>query len=87
MLTGSGYAKNHSQALITASGALGLLFPPSLAVIMYGTTNYFSVDVFDLFKGAVIPGCILAAAMIALGIFSIKIQNAFRFRFVKRSKL
>lgn len=69
VLTGSGYAKQRSQALITASGALGLLFPPSLAVIMYGTTNYFSVDVFDLFKGAVIPGCILAAAMIALGIF------------------
>ncbi len=69
VLTGSGYSKQRAESLITASGALGLLFPPSLAVIMYGTTNYFSVDVFDLFRGAVIPGCILAVSMIVLGIF------------------
>ncbi|MGI5173394.1 TRAP transporter large permease subunit [Treponema sp. OMZ 840] len=69
VLGGSGYSKQKSESLITASGALGLLFPPSLAIIMYGTTNYFSVDVFELFRGAVIPGCILAVSMIALGIF------------------
>ncbi|WP_428768602.1 TRAP transporter large permease subunit [Treponema sp. HNW] len=69
VLTGSGYSKNRAESLITASGALGLLFPPSLAIIMYGTTNYFSVDVFELFKGALIPGSILAVSMIVLGIF------------------
>ena len=46
VLTGSGYGKENAESLITASGALGLLFPPSVAIIMYGTTNYFSVDVF-----------------------------------------
>ena len=69
VLTGAGYSKTRAESLITASGALGLLFPPSLAIIMYGTTNYFSVDVFELFKGAVIPGAILAVSMIILGIF------------------
>lgn len=69
VLTGVGYSKDRAESLITSSGALGLLFPPSLAIIMYGTTNYFSVDVFDLFKGAIIPGTILAVAMISLGIF------------------
>ncbi len=69
VLTGVGYSKDRAESLITSTGALGLLFPPSLAIIMYGTTNYFSVDVFDLFKGAVIPGAILAIAMIAIGIY------------------
>ena len=68
VLTGSGYGKENAESLITASGALGLLFPPSVAIIMYGTTNYFSVDVFDLFRAAVIPGAILALSMIVLGI-------------------
>jgi tripartite ATP-independent transporter DctM subunit len=41
-----------------------------VAIIMYGTTNIFSgIDVFDLFKGAIIPGCLLALGMILLGIF------------------
>lgn len=69
VLTTSGYSKDKAQSLITSSGTLGLLFPPSLAIIMYGTTNYFSVDVFDLFKGAVIPGIFLSGCMIALGIY------------------
>ncbi len=67
VLTGSGYSKDNAESLVTASGAVGLLFPPSAAIIMYATVNYFSVDVFDLFKGALIPGCIMAAAMIATG--------------------
>lgn len=68
VLSGSGYKKDDAHSLITASGALGLLFPPSVAIIMYGTTNYFSIDVFDLFKGAIIPGFILAVVTIAFGI-------------------
>lgn len=66
-LAGSGYSKDDAESLITASGALGILFPPSVGIIMYGSTNYFSVDVYDLFKGALIPGFILALAMIILG--------------------
>jgi tripartite ATP-independent transporter DctM subunit len=69
ILTGSGYSRDDAHSLIASSGAIGLLFPPSVAIIMYGTTNYFSVDVFALFKGAVIPGCLLALGMIALGCF------------------
>ncbi len=68
MLTGTGYKEKNAQSLIVVSGAIGLLFPPSVAIIMYGTTNYFSVDVFDLFRAAVIPGAMLAIAMITLGI-------------------
>lgn len=69
VLTGSGYSKDRAESLITSSGAIGLLFPPSAAIIMYATTNYFSVDVFDLFKGAILPGILLALSMIGVGIF------------------
>jgi C4-dicarboxylate transporter, DctM subunit len=68
VLTGSGYSKDNAESLVTASGAIGMLFPPSAAIIMYATVNYFSVNVFDLFKGALIPGCIMALSMIAIGI-------------------
>ncbi len=68
VLIGAGYSKDRAESLVTSSGAIGLLFPPSLAIIMYGTVNYFSVDVFELFKGAILPGIVLAAAMVVVGI-------------------
>ncbi len=39
VLTGTGYTKDKAQSLVTSSGAIGLLFPPSVAIIMYGKTN------------------------------------------------
>lgn len=68
VLTKTGYSKENAQSLITSSGAVGLLFPPSVAIIMFASINYFSVDVFDLFKGAILPGILLAISMIVIGI-------------------
>lgn len=68
ILTGYGYSRENAESLVTATGSLGLLFPPSLAIIIYGTTNIFSVDVYDLFKGALIPGVLMTVAMMAIGI-------------------
>ncbi len=68
ILSGSGYDEDRAQTLITASGALGILFPPSLAIIVYATTNVFSVDAQDLFKGAILPGCLMLAGTMVLGV-------------------
>ena len=68
ILTGSGYSRDNAESLVTASSSIGMLFPPSLAIIIYGSTNIFSVDIYDLFKGAIIPGVLMAASMIAMGI-------------------
>lgn len=68
ILTGNGYSKDNAESLVTASGSIGILFPPSLAIIIYGTTNIFSVDIYQLFKGSIIPGILLALSMIILGI-------------------
>lgn len=83
ILTGSGYSEDDSEALITSSGSIGLLLPPSLAVIVYGATNFMTVNIFDLFKGAILPGLLLALSMIVIGI--VKDKNSKRIRFSKEA--
>lgn len=76
ILSGSGYEKERAESLITSCGAVGLLFPPSVAIIMYASSNYLVItqfepgfDVINLFVAALIPGLIMAGAMIGMGIF------------------
>ncbi|MEJ2053913.1 MAG: TRAP transporter large permease subunit, partial [Calditrichaceae bacterium] len=38
------YSENFSLGLLTASGNLGLLFPPSLPIILYGLVAQTSID-------------------------------------------
>ena len=70
-----GLSEDRSRGLITASGDIGLLIPPSAAVIVYGVNAQFLYDssagfsIVSLFKGALVPGVILIAAMCAAGIF------------------
>ena len=68
VLVGFGYSKDDAESLITASGSVGILFPPSLAIIIYSTTNVMDVYFMDMFKGAVLPGFLMALGMIAIGI-------------------
>lgn len=51
------YSEKFALGLVTTSGSLGLLFPPSLPIILYGTFAEVSVDA--LFKAGVVPGVIL----------------------------
>lgn len=56
-----GYNELFSLGLVTTSGSLGLLFPPSLPVILYGVVA--QVDIAKIFKAAFVPGMILVAAL------------------------
>lgn len=87
ILSESGYTKDKAESLITSCGALGLLFPPSVAIIMYATVNYFSVDVIQLFVASIVPGMLMSASMIILGIFfdHRKIRPAFSFFKIAKS--
>jgi len=51
------YPERFSLGLVTASGSIGLLFPPSLPIILYGLIS--KVDIDKLFLAGVIPGIIL----------------------------
>jgi tripartite ATP-independent transporter DctM subunit len=64
-LVESGFKERFSMGLLTATGSLGLLFPPSLAVILYGTVAHTPID--KLFLAGLLPGLLLVAAVCAMG--------------------
>ncbi|MBL7135153.1 MAG: TRAP transporter large permease subunit [Candidatus Marinimicrobia bacterium] len=61
------YSENFSLGLITCSGSLGLLFPPSLPLILYGIVA--SVSINKLFIAGIIPGILI---IVLLSLYSIK---------------
>ncbi len=60
------YGENFSLGLITSSGSLGLLFPPSLPLILYGLVAQVSVD--KLFIAGIVPGLIMIGIISAFAI-------------------
>jgi C4-dicarboxylate transporter DctM subunit len=62
----SNYSEKFSLGLVTTSGSLGLLFPPSLPLILYGLVA--QVDVDKLFIAGIVPGILL---VVLLSIYSI----------------
>jgi len=61
-----GYTDKFSLGLVTCGGSLGLLFPPSLPIILYGIIA--TVDVDKLFVAGLLPGLLL---MLLLGLYSV----------------
>ena len=51
------YKDRISLGLLTSAGSLGLLFPPSLPVILYGVVSHTPID--KLFLGGLLPGLLL----------------------------
>lgn len=66
MLLQSGYREPFSLGLVTSSGSIGLLFPPSLPVILYAIQAHIPIPA--LFMAAAVPGTILVLAIAVLGI-------------------
>jgi tripartite ATP-independent transporter DctM subunit len=60
------YPEGFSLGLVTASGSLGLLFPPSLPVILYGAVAGVAAE--RLFLGGLVPGIILILVVAAYAI-------------------
>jgi len=79
------YGKKFSSGLLTAVGSIGLLFPPSLPVIIYGVTAQVSIK--DMFLGGIVPGIILVLAMALFGILFARKKNIPREPFVVREAL
>lgn len=66
-LVGSGYRERFSIGLLTASGSLGLLFPLSLPLMLYGIVSQ-KASIEDLFIGGLLPGLLMLGLLAALGI-------------------
>jgi len=60
------YTEKFTLGLLTTSGSLGLLFPPSLAIIIYGVVAGVSIS--NLFKAGLLPGILL---IVLLSVYSI----------------
>lgn len=67
MLQEEKYPEGFSLGLVTASGSLGLLFPPSLPVILYAVVA--GVPVERLFLGGLVPGVLMIAMVAAYGMY------------------
>ncbi len=67
VLTGQRYGENFSLGLLTTSGSLGLLFAPSLPVILYGVVAQVDAEV--IFRAALLPGILLVLLLSAYAFF------------------
>lgn len=57
-----GYGGDDSSALISVAGTIGLIIPPSILFVIYGSITGASVT--KLFMGGIIPGVIMGALLI-----------------------
>jgi tripartite ATP-independent transporter DctM subunit len=79
VLVESGYKKGFSEGFITSCGSLGLLFPPSLAVILYGVVSH--VNIRHLFVAGLLPGVLVVSVMAVFGGINAKRNKIPRTRF------
>jgi len=62
-LRNAGYNEKFSSGLLASSGAIAIVIPPSISMILYGASAEQSVAL--LFVAGVIPGLVMAALMAA----------------------
>ncbi len=82
VLVRSRFPENFSLGLVTAAGSIGLLFPPSLPVILYGVYAHTPID--RLFLGGLLPGMLLVLLVAAWCMWQGKAGGVERARFSAR---
>jgi len=68
MLLKEGYSEKFSLGLVTCCGSVGLLFPPSLPIILYGLVAGVSID--QLFLAGIVPGVVLITLLSVYGVIA-----------------
>ena len=79
ILVKSKYPKNCTTGLLTASGSIGLLFPPSLPIILYGVVAHINIK--KMFVGGILPGTLMVIAVAVIGIHYAKKHRVERIPF------
>ena len=62
-----GYPRRFGVGVISTSGALGILVPPSIILVLYGVSTNTSIGA--LFMAGIVPGIILASMLAAVTFF------------------
>ena len=93
----NGYGKNFSTGIVTTSGSLGILIPPSIPLIVYGISTEQSIG--DLFIAGIGPGIMAGIMLLILAVvisrrknygtgkFAIVMTRAERFRALRDAAL
>jgi C4-dicarboxylate transporter DctM subunit len=61
------YSENFSLGVLTASGSLGILLPPSLLIILYGVASHTPIN--QLFIAGLVPGLLLIGMICGYSIY------------------
>lgn len=61
------YSEKFALGLITSSGSLGLLFPPSLPLILYGVIAEVRID--HLFLAGILPGMLMLGLLVTYSMY------------------
>lgn len=69
----AGYSKTYTMGLVAASGTLGILIPPSIPLIVYGTVAEESIG--KLFMAGVLPGLLMGTVLIVSAIVVAKLRG------------
>ncbi len=85
MLKGEGYKENFSLGLLTTSGSLGLLFPPSLAILIYGIVAGVSIE--NMFFAGIVPGLLLMMMLSLYSMFQGNKHHAVKHKFESHALL
>lgn len=68
-----GYDKSFSAALTACAGSIGLIIPPSIAMIIYGVTSQVSIG--DLFLAGIIPGVLIGVGLMLVSSYVAKKED------------
>ncbi|OFZ79568.1 MAG: C4-dicarboxylate ABC transporter [Bdellovibrionales bacterium RIFOXYD1_FULL_53_11] len=75
VLVADGYKEKFTMGLLTTSGSLGLLFPPSLPIIIYGLVSGVSID--RLFIAGFVPGLVI---VVLIGLYCMRMAGVSKVR-------
>ncbi|MCX7697888.1 MAG: TRAP transporter large permease subunit, partial [Candidatus Goldbacteria bacterium] len=85
MLINEKYSEKTSIGIVTSAGTMGILFPPSIAIILYGLIA--KVSIAKLFIAGILPGIILTLIISVLAFFySPKLQEKKKLSFGQIAK-
>lgn len=69
----SGYNEEISAGIVAAGGALGPIIPPSVGMIVYGSTMNLSIP--KMFMAAIIPGLLMMVGLIIVNMIIVRKQK------------
>lgn len=72
----AGYRVAFATVLMAAGGAIGVIIPPSVTFIVYGSISGASIG--KLFMAGVVPGVLMGLALIAATIFIVRMESGIK---------